>query len=878
MRMAVVSAVCCSMAGLAIAADARASIRMPTDIPAEPLDLALKALAKERGLQFVYRSDVVGAARTRGVRGDLTTPEALTKLLEGTRLEYAYLDDNTITVLHRIDTRPGAAPSTDGTPARIEETSDGGRGAGSVWDRLQFAQLDQSAGSGGGGSLSSDGKSSGTTPLQEVLVTAQKKTERQQDVPVAISVVDTQALAQNGQNRLIDYFSTVPGLTIGNSFGGGTQYVTIRGLSTGTVQNPSVATVIDDVPTGSSSVLAFGNITGADLDPSDLDRIEVLKGPQGTLYGADSLGGVIKYVTTDPSTTAFSGRVEVDGADILDGGLGGGMRAAVNIPVSDQFAIRVSGYGRRDPGYVDDLTTGQNNVNSANVYGGHLAALWRPSDDVSLKVSAILQKTDGNGTGYVNSNPLAQFPQGDLKQTGLPGAGRYTTENQLYTATLKFKIAGLDVASVTGYGINKLDDFLDATTLLGYFANIDYGVPGSLWEDRFETDKFTQELRVSSSVGHWLDWLAGAFYTHENSPNSFQDFVATTLAGTVVGDQLYGAYQPLTLSEHAIFGDVTVHVTDRFDVQLGGRESWNEQNYGQTDYGPTTKDLYGVSPEVVAPRTHITGSAFTYLATPEFKISPDLMVYARFASGYRVGGPNVVVVPGIPASYKPDTTSNYELGIKGDLFEHRLTFDAAAYYIEWKNFQIQESFFSDDLSHSYEGNAGSAKSEGLEASVQSHPLEGLTITAQGSYNNAVLTQALQPPQFSAVALSGDRLPYSIRWSGGLTANQDIPLSGEWISFVGGAVNYVSSRLGEFASVTAPFRVAFPAYASVNLSAGVRHDSWLLNLYVNNVGDRRGVVGAYNANAIGLTPEPGGGGYYATVIQPRTLGLSVVKTF
>src|SRR5262249_21211164 len=158
-------------------------------------------------------------------------------------------------------------------------------------------------------------------------------------------------------------------------------------------------TVIDDVPVGSSQWLSFGSLTQPDLDPSDLARIEVLKGPQGTLYGADSLGGLIKYVTQDPTTKAFGGRAELSGAGVTGGGEGYAVRGAANIPLSESVAMRVSAFGRRDPGYIRDITTGADNVNSANVYGGHVSLLYRPSSNLSLKLGALIQNTNANGTG-----------------------------------------------------------------------------------------------------------------------------------------------------------------------------------------------------------------------------------------------------------------------------------------------------------------------------------------------------------------------------------------------------------------------------------------------------------------------------------------------
>jgi iron complex outermembrane receptor protein len=830
-------------------ANAQESTAVRMHIASASVAEAINQWAQQTGFRVVWTEDVSTSAVLPQLDGTFTPRQALERLLRNTHLQAEFPDAHTA-VISRTESR--TAVGRTATVRLADSTAD-----------LPLAD-----------------SSSTDTAFDEVIVTAQKKIERLQDVPVSITVLNPDALAENGQTRLVDYFATVPGLSLSsNSFGGGTQYLSIRGVSAGQYQNSVVATVIDDVPTGSSNILAFGEMSPSDIDPSDLERIEVLKGPHGTLYGADSLGGLIKYVTKEPSTTEYSGRVEVDGVDVPDGGLGYAVRGAANIPVSDTFAIRVSGFVRGDPGYIDDLTTGQTNVNSADVYGGHLAALWKPSGDFSLKVSALVQKTNGHGINQIDSNSLGQPIRGDLNQTGLPGTGPYTTESQLYSATLKAKVASLDFISVTGYGINKLQNFIDQSAIYGPYAEMEFPGSGTCCaaeENHYETDKFSQELRVSSSIGRWLDWLAGGFYTHEDSPDTFQNFNAETMTGSVVGEQFLASYSAITLSEYAIFGDLTAHVTDRFDVQLGARESWIRQAYASVLTGPLTVPFYG-PPPYVNPLVRSNGNAFTYLVTPEFKISPDLMVYARVASGYRIGGPNVVDYPEFPTSYKPDKTTDYELGVKGDLFDRQLTFDASAYYIDWKDVQLglctNLTIDGQTQFACYTGNAAGAKSEGLEGSIQTRPIKGLTITAQGSYDDAALTQNLPPAvlAYGTYGVAGDRLPYSMRWSGGLTVNQDIPLSEAWTGFVGGSLSYVGSRLAEFAPDVGTARLEFPAYTTFNLRSGARYGSLLINLYVNNAGNKRGIVGITQGDGIN-------GGYSTTIIQPRTVGLSLVYTF
>jgi len=874
--------------------DARADQAEPATfqfkIPVQSVSQALQVFSAQSGLQIVYHTDVLVNASANKVDGMFDAQTALDRLLSGTHLKALPVNARTFAIepeSHDQPSETGQSPQALlDRGVRQDSSGSDGDSPSSSSQRLQLAQADRPPTPAASllRGASNEPASENPLRLEEVVVTAQKREERLQDVPVAVTVLNPETLAENGQSRLVDYFATVPGLNVsGAAFNGGTQYITIRGLSAGFSQNPTVATVIDDVPVGSSQFNANGNFTSPDLDPSDLARVEVLKGPQGTLYGADSLGGLIKYVTLDPSTSAFSSRVETTGVDIPEGGAGYAVRAAANIPVSDTFAIRVSGFTRHDPGYIDDLTSGQSNVNSVDVYGGHFAALYRPSDSLSFKLSALIQNSDGNGPSYVNSDSMQHFLQGDLKVTGLPSANPWSSRWQLYTANVNAKVAGVDITSTTGYGTNRLSNRADFTALSYFSDPANYYFPGStgvLSRYDYYTEKLTQEIRLSSSVQKWFDWLAGAFYTHEVTPGSTPTQwlqAANPTTGAVAGT-IANYYYPTTFKEGALFADLTFHLTDRFDIQLGGRQSWDRMIYAPVYSGLAIYQLYGVTSPYVLATGRASGDPFTYLITPKFTISRNLQIYGRIASGYRIGGPNLnygagPLAQGIPQTYQPDKTINYELGIKGDFYEHRLSIEAAAYYIKWNNFQLALNNASDTF---YIANAGDAKSEGLEFSAEAHPIEGLTLAIQGSFSNAVLTQDLPPSALGAsgaYGLAGDRLPYSIRASGGLTVNQDIRFPGGWIGFVGGAATYIGRRPWEFAP-TEQSRVWLPGYTQVNLRTGVRYQSWVVNFFVNNVANKRGIESFFGYEIA----EGDTGGAQTVVTQPRTLGLSISKSF
>jgi len=310
-------------------------------------------------------------------------------------------------------------------------------------------------------------------------------------------------------------------------------------------------------------------------------------------------------------------------------------------------------------------------------------------------------------------------------------------------------------------------------------------------------------------------------------------------------------------------------VTDRFDVQFGGRESTNRQTYHETDFGPYDLTFYGTPSPYAFPAEESRKSAFTYLVTPRFKVTPDLMLYARLASGYRPGGPNEPTSNrNVPASFGPDKTMNYEIGAKGTALENRLSFDASVYYIDWKDIQVL--VYDPNTEITYFTNANRAKSQGVELSVESRPLSGLTLGAWVAWNDAELTKAFPPVDVSfTYGVPGDRLPYSSRFSGNFSAEQSFPLSKDWTGLVGVAVSYVGERVGEFAIT--PARDIFPAYTRTDLRGGLKRGSWAVNLFANNITDRRGIVSGGIAS--------GGNSPFAyQYIQPRTVGFSIAKTF
>jgi iron complex outermembrane recepter protein len=334
--------------------------------------------------------------------------------------------------------------------------------------------------------------------------------------------------------------------------------------------------------------------------------------------------------------------------------------------------------------------------------------------------------------------------------------------------------------------------------------------------------------------------------------------------GELLNEVLPDDIQRNDYREYAAFSDVTYRFNEHVDVQVGGRYSKNDQHYHEVIKGPFFSppnppyDVYAES----------SGHAVTYLFTPRWRISQDLMTYLRIASGYRPGGPNPGAFIGFPSTYGADTTKSYEVGLKGELLGGKLRFDADVYHIDWNKIQLLQT--DPRTQFVYFSNGGKAKSQGLECAMSAVPIKGLTISPTLGYTDATLRQDLTG---GLVGSNGDRLPYSAKWSASLDIEQKLTVTAAVAAFVGGNVRYLTDRPSDFPSTPTGMRLDLPAYALLDLRAGLVLGDWTVSLFAQNVTNRLAILGASPQLASGLT-----GINYAIVQRPRTIGLSVSERF
>jgi outer membrane receptor protein involved in Fe transport len=823
---------------------------------------ALNEWAQQTGNQLI--AEIKGEFVAPKIEGKLTAQEALERLLEGTPLTYQWMGERLVAVKEKGMVLPAALQSTsaDGkeqAPIRVARLS------GNELGRIRLAASEQSIRQEERSQSSQSidpGSRKGGVPIETVLVTAQKRTERLQDVPVPVTAIDSTSLANSNQVRLRDYFTRVPGLNLTEAGIYGGSVISFRGITSGILNGGTATVVVDEVPYGVSSNPGGPTSVVPEIDPNDLVRLEALRGPQGTLYGASSMGGLLKYVTADPSTDARTGYLR-GGFNGVRNGDGGGYNVSVgiNLPLSGTWALRASAFTRQDPGYIDNPVHSIDGVNSEQVSGGRISALWQLSPDFSVKLGALYQESDADGNNYV-SPTFGGAPLGEWQQVTAPGSGGYQKVLEVYTANVAAQFGNADLASISAYSRNRATYQFDLSSLAFYSNNAQtqFGVTGAKAVSEGTTERFTQELRVTLPLGERTEWLFGGFYANERNPRINRylalDFTTGAEAGLLGTLDFPGDYE-----ETSVFTDLTYHFTDRFDVQVGGR-------FADMTVSLPHNSSTGIFGSVSQGEVESKDESFTYLLTPRFRLSDDLMVYARFASGYRPGGPNLAntqLDPSIPQAFTPDETINYEIGAKGNVLGRLLTFDASIYYIEWNDIQLQ-SLFSSTARVNYKANGGDGKSQGIDLALESRPLTGMKITGAGAWNLAELTESF-PAESTLAGARGDRLPFSARFTGSISIDQEFPL-GAMQGFVGVTESYIGDRKGPFLGAGAT-RADLPDYFTTDLRAGVKRDNWEANLYVNNLTDERGLLmggaGSFLANIY-------------TYIRPRAVGVSLVSKF
>ena len=699
-----------------------------------------------------------------------------------------------------------------------------------------------------------------TTPVTDnsadVIVTATKRNESLRDVPLAISAVTGDQLAKANANSLADYITRLPGVVF-NDYQPGISEVVIRGVAATTYHEQGQTTVgyyLNEIPLEEPGF----PIVIPDVDTFDLDRVEVLRGPQGTLFGSSTLGGLVNYVvkTADPTGIHAAGEGLV-GSTVNSHQPNYAGKLMLNLPIiADKLAVRVMGLQRFDAGYLDNTGTGQKGVNNVRTRGLRGSIVFEPVSGTKLTYLSTYQDTKLDDQTYLTSaTQLTRVTQRPEPQS-----------TSFFLNSLRLD-QDLGFATFTVFG--SVDEKHNATQFnypYGYVTNILTG-PNTAQDFGVASANIKQvEGRLASAGTGAFRWLVGISYLHATKTSYDQIFApgAQAIVGAALapGDRIYGYVSNSLNEDFGVFGEVSWRPVPQFEVTAGGRYYNTRAQASVLNQAGYLSGSTASSSGSIDQRE----DGFTPKATVTFRPVPGFLAYMTYSRGFRVGGinPNAGILATIPANYQSDKVDNYEAGVKFGLFGKRLLIDADVFSIDWHN--IQARLFGPAPTYfSYVSNAGSANIGGIEFSGTLKIAKPLTFSSNATYEDAKLT-AFLPDTFAAGGgyQPGTRLPGSSKWSVANNLTLDLPRLPLAPTFEL-AHRYLSTAPVAFGNpnLRGGFSL-FDARVSVTVMERVR-----LMGFVDNFLDKRGIL---NAPFTAQTAPA------YSVTRPRTFGLRVDAGF
>ena len=754
--------------------------------------------------------------------------------------------------------------------------------------------------------------------IEELVVTARKRDEALIDVPFSVAAQSEKTMREHGVTNVEELSRTVAGFTVQN-LGPGQSQVAIRGISAGRLfrdqpgVKEQVGVYLDE------SVISLSLFT-PDLDLFDLNRVEILRGPQGTLYGSGSLSGTVRYITNQPSTKAFEGTIEATLNKVQGGDVGGDIKGSINIPLNEKAALRITAYDTQFPGFIDAVQPGgavKRDVNDGYRRGVRAALLFQPTENTSITPRVIYQKIDVDGFNRVDVfNILANQFTTTRPPVQLGGLKQFTQLQEKFTdkfflgdLTIQHDMGDLRFTSISSYTDRDVLVLRDATALTGSITGGSIGLSPAVYTinaplaDTTKVKSFTQEARISSTGDGPLQWVFGGFYSHVKRDYAQDLLVAGFSAATGIPtastvaptDHLYFSTVPYKQTQFAAFGEATYSVTDRLDITGGLRYADYKETRTLTFDGIFADKTIAVpgrtKADNVAPRVIVA-----------YKATDNITLNAQVSKGFRLGGINDPLNKPLCSasdlttfgalskpSFKNETVWNYEAGMKSDL-GHKGSLSVAGFYADISN--LQATLDAGSCSSRVIANLPSAKSAGFDAEFTYRLTGGFDVAASASYNDAKLTSSLldttgQPIQGLR---NGARLPSVPKFQGSFSVGYQHEMASGVEAFSNVTWQHVGKRFTDisdqdnnprtvnlFRNVGATnvavlsFPLELPSYDVVNLRVGVRGEGWEAAAFVNNIGDERA--------RLAIDRERGLRARYGYLTNPpRTYGATVRKSF
>jgi len=682
-------------------------------------------------------------------------------------------------------------------------------------------------------------------PLQEVIVTAQKRAANLQDVPISVSATSQEQIRNSSAQDLVGLARNIASFTVAD-LGPGQSQMAIRGISSGQVirdqpgVKEQVGVYLDESPI---SVALFT----PDLELFDLDRFEVLRGPQGTLFGAGSEAGTVRYITRQPQLGKFETFADGSVETVQSGGLGGMARAAMNVPLGDTAAVRVVAYYRHLPGFIDAIQPGgdvNKDVNDGTRAGVRLSLLWKPTDSLSITPRVVYQELDTNGFPRMDIYNILANPYTTIAPVTIGEREQYTQQGEglldqflLTDLNVAWNFGPATLTSITSYTHRNVRVLRDATQLTGSVTFDALGIPdqasvrlNSPLYDRTGLNVFSEEVRLASNGTGALDWLVGGFFQHVD--RHYGQDLPTPGYDALVGapSQFFGAPGPdtpfysnlsYTLKQYALFGEANWHITNQWTLTGGLRyyKYTEDKNlsFGGVFADDTCEPGTGGNTGNPCALAVVPGSTDSSGTSPRVIVSynatQDAMLYAQASRGFRLGGindpinlplcsPQDKIVFGNQPNWKDETTWNYEVGAKTQWLDRRVTLNVDVFYSDIKD--LQATTTAGTCSSRVVFNVPTARSTGVEMELFARPNNNWDFGVSASYIDAKLTSSVTStlPDGSEVVVGGlqdgNRLPTAPKAQGAAFIGFTQPLSGAAKDFFANfTFQYVGSSFAQF---------------------------------------------------------------------------------
>jgi iron complex outermembrane receptor protein len=702
------------------------------------------------------------------------------------------------------------------------------------------------------------------------MVTANRRREPEREVPMHVDTVSAVSLQQVGAKNLNDYVSYQPGVFFASSGGTGQGELIMRGVSTGNQTSPTVSVYIDDVPVGGSTVYAAAATFVFDPALLDLDHIEFLYGPQGTLYGAGSMGGLLKYVTVKPDTSGFSGNVGGDISNTNRGGMSYTEHASLNIPlVKDKAAMRIAVVDQHITGVYQAVgQTPAGGDDRTHTKGARVQLEVDPTDKLTFNVTAMAQKIAADGLSMADYNLQGHPISGGPYVRSLNHREPFTQSLELYSfhAGYDFDAGTLDwITSYQNFVNHSVQDypdsFLNLLNDLGPLLGVDQPLSSLYVDSQYTVHKTSQEMRLTSRKNPNFDWLGGFWFNRENV---WEQYVLEGDNKLVPGQtSLIQQNVNAGFEEYAGYGDLTWHVDPTLDLTIGARASGNSQHLSNFEQGPVAGSPGGF-------REHLLSDDLTKMITLSWRPNDKDSYYMRASTGYRPGGLQAPIEstllgpnPNAKDTFGSDDLQSYELGYKSRQLDGRLNVGIDGYDIEWHHVQL----YTYTLGNTIIQNAGDARVEGVE--TQANYSQGpWQFAASSAFTDAHTLNG--NPQLGIQPESP--LPYSAKWAGTLSGKFKFILAGT-DAYLGANLRASTHRNAGFSGDSSDPNFYLPGFMFLDINTGVNlRNGANIDFYVRNVLNRQVPIGTLNDEAVNFLATVGGP-MLVQMSTPRTVGVA-----